>query len=498
MSAIAGIINLDGSPVDPNTIREMNDVVSYRGPDGQGQWISGSVGLAHMHLATTPESSGEIQPVKTKSEDVVLVWDGRIDNRSELIAAIGNSQDISQKSSDSDLVMSSYLKWGAEFVTRIAGDYAFGLWDNRSRKFLCGRDPIGVRLLHYYMDESIFVFGTEIKQILAHPGVRTLLDEDTMGLFLAGHPTFGDRTFYRDIRRLPGGTTMSVSGNAKDFSTFWSPDPADAITYKTEGEYAEHFGSLLTDAVSSRLRSSTPVEILLSGGLDSGSVASIAGAESERRGPLDIRARYWKPPVGTVDEEPHVDVIASRYNLRVDKVDVSDLWAMKQSGYPERRDEPFTLPFEAMNCEGLRQVSESGVRTLLTGEGGDEAFTPGYMLYLREWLTSFRWMTLAKDISGGTKQYRRAALKTLARPLFSWRHNSKTVKNARIPDWIRGEFLAQTDLVERLDATRVHKYRDRNYVTARGGTAFTVGSDQRAAAYGVELRHPFWDSRLVD
>lgn len=498
MSAIAGIINLDGAPVDRDIIQAMMDTVRHRGPDGEGQWISGSVGLAYMHLATTPESLDEVQPVVFQSSDVVLVWDGRIDNRPDLITAIGNSNNISESSTDSTLVMSAYLKWGAGFVTRIAGDYAFGIWDNRSRTFLCGRDPVGIRLIHYYVDESKFVFGTEIKQLLAHPGVSASLDTVTMGLFLAGHPTFGDRTFYSDIRRLPGGNTLALGAKSQSIATFWDPDPDDSIRYSDPREYAEHFRSLLTSAVISRTRSYTPVEILLSGGLDSGSIASIAGFENEQQGSVNIRAQYWRPPVSSIDEEPFVDAITGRYDILVNKIDVSNYWAMRDPENPIPRDEPFTLPFEAMNCEGLRQASGSGARSVLTGEGGDEAFTPGYMLYLNEWARSFKWVTLVKDLAKGTKSYRKQGMRALARSFFPWRGNSAATRNRRIPEWITSEYSTRNDLVDRLYASRVLKYRDRNYVSNRGSSAYFIGGDQRAAAFGVELRHPFWDSRVVE
>ena len=137
------------------------------------------------------------------------------------------------------------------------------------------------------------------------------------------------------------------------------PDPDDSIIYRDDSEYAEHFGSILTTAVNSRLRSSSAVEVLLSGGLDSGSVASIAGLENEQEGLFDIQARYWKPPVGATDEEPYVDAIADRYNIPVHKVDVSDHWAMRESEFPVRfREHP------VLGSNGLSNHQWSGIRDI--------------------------------------------------------------------------------------------------------------------------------------
>ncbi len=501
MSAIAGIINLDGRPVDEQALRRMAEPVRHRGPDGTGFWANGNVGLAELRLNTTPEAASAPMPLVTDGGNLVLVWDGRLDNRTELIQALGAQSGPMASQSDSQLVMVAYAKWGEQFLTHIAGDFALALWDGKAQSLLCARDPIGVRLFHYRFDGKRFLFGTEIKQILACPDVPRQLNEGTLGLYVAGHWTYGEDTFYQGIQRLPGGFRLMVGKQGLKKSAFWDVDPTDEIKYKTSGEYAEHFREVFLNAVRARMRSVTTVGISLSGGLDSGSVASAAGYLRQQM-PADspkLSALFWTLQNPDFDEEPFARAVTDRYGIELDKQYADDLWAMKPVASPAGIDEPMVLHFEALNCAALDRFHRAGIRVAMTGEGGDEAFMPGYMLYLKDWLFGLRWLRLWRDLKNGTPGYRHAARGYLRRAgVPDWVRTliGRDIGPASL--WVRSDFAKRIKLRERIYALRPHSYRENSYVETRGLAQFFIANDQRGAGYSVELRHPFWGSRVVE
>ena len=162
MSSIAGVYLLDGSPVDPDRLKRMNDRLSHRGPDGSGLWCEGSVGLGHQMLWTTPESLHEKLPLE--ADGLVITADARVDNREELLPELGLREDVS----DSEVILETYRKWGRNCVDRLLGDFAFVVWDKAKGELFCARDHMGVKPFYYYHEPGkIFAFATEIKALFA-------------------------------------------------------------------------------------------------------------------------------------------------------------------------------------------------------------------------------------------------------------------------------------------------------------------------------------------
>ena len=150
MSGIAGIYCVDGRPVDRAVVESMTRVVSHRGPDGIGHWVDGSVGLGHLQLWTTPESLRERQPTSSDDGNRVITWDGRLDNRQDLLRALSSQVSLSPHSTDVDIVLAAYSVWGTDCPRWMVGDFAFALWDIRKQHLFCARDPIGMRLFNYF------------------------------------------------------------------------------------------------------------------------------------------------------------------------------------------------------------------------------------------------------------------------------------------------------------------------------------------------------------
>lgn len=203
MSAIVGIIRLDAAPLDAGVPTRMLERLAHRAPDGRNLWHGSSLALGHGMLLTTRESLAERQPVLGEDDRLVLVADARIDNRAELIADLGCATSSPDAPSDSELILAAYCKWGAECATKLVGDFAFAIWDARTRHLFCARDPLGVRSYFYYCDERLFAFASEIKALFEIPDIPRAIDEERVAEHLSGDCGDPSRTFFRGIRSLP-------------------------------------------------------------------------------------------------------------------------------------------------------------------------------------------------------------------------------------------------------------------------------------------------------
>src|SRR5262249_21169187 len=181
MSGIFGIHFLNGAPVSDPQLKRMSGLLAHRGPDGEGRWCDHSVGLGHRMLCTTPEAITEQVPLVDRAGSLVITADARLDNRVELISALG----VSANSSDGELILAAYRKWGEACPEHLLGDFAFAIWDARDQSLFCARDHFGVRPFYYYLSQSIFVFATEIKALFSMPEVQRKLNEVRLGDHLA-------------------------------------------------------------------------------------------------------------------------------------------------------------------------------------------------------------------------------------------------------------------------------------------------------------------------
>lgn len=155
MSAIAGIYYLDGQPVDPADLGRMLETLAHRGSDRVGVWSEGHIGFGHRMLWTTPESLQEQLPLVNQTGDLAIAADARIDNRDELIAALGLMDRPSDKITDSQLILAAYEKWGDRCPEKLLGDFAFAIWDGRSQRLFCARAPMGVKPFYYYRSSRL-------------------------------------------------------------------------------------------------------------------------------------------------------------------------------------------------------------------------------------------------------------------------------------------------------------------------------------------------------
>jgi len=277
---VAGIVNRDGRPVERATVERMTDAIAHRGPDGEGQYVDGAVGLGNRRLAVIDLSPAGAQPMQNERGDVTITYNGEIYNFRELRAELESAGRRFRSRSDTEVVLQAYEEWGPAFVERLNGMFAFAIWDAGARTLLLARDRYGVKPLYTTQIGDTFLFASEIKSFLVHPEFRVELSTRHLLEYFTFQNIFSDGTLFRGVTLLPPGHTLTVplNGSAHELRRYWDFDFAEKNSGDSDAEYAEELDRLFHQAVERQLVSDVPVGAYLSGGMDSGSVTAVASS----------------------------------------------------------------------------------------------------------------------------------------------------------------------------------------------------------------------------
>jgi asparagine synthase (glutamine-hydrolysing) len=393
MSGIVGIINLDGQPISKELLAQLSSRLAHRGPDGEGTWVHGQVGLACQLFRVTPESALETQPMQHAS-GAVVVFDGRLDNREELLNLLKGDPHVCATSPDPALVLASHIAWGDKFPARLQGDFALGLYNPSRGQLILVRDAIGIRPLYYCQVGDTFLFASEVKAILAHPRVAARPNDHMLAHFLLGGLgcDHHDLTCFAGICSVPPGHQAVVTPAGITVRQYWDFDPSHEVRFQSFGEYAEAFGHLFKQAVGRRLRSASPVAVSVSGGLDSSAIfcqAETLRRESSHLVPEILGISEYYAEGSPADEIRFIQEFEQAYGLVVTKVP-------GETENPGRSPQEAVWHLEVPDGDSwswdnrLKQQARSlGARALLTGHWGDQVlFGLGYLIDLAR---RFRW-----------------------------------------------------------------------------------------------------------
>jgi asparagine synthase (glutamine-hydrolysing) len=276
MCGIAGIINFDSDrPVEPERLRRMRDVLHHRGPDAEGMWTDGGIGLAHRRLSIV-DISGGAQPMTDDANGNWIVFNGEIYNHPELKRELEANGHRYKSRCDTETILHLYQDAGDRCVERLRGMFAFALWDRRRQELLLARDRLGIKPLYYAITDHELLFASEIKGILAAGRFRAELNEEIIPEYLATGFVSGPSTFFRGIRKLLPGHTLAWSRrNGLRERQYWQIHAsAEKAPAKLKDQAAE-LRDRLRDAVRSHLMSDVPLGLFLSGGIDSTGLACL-------------------------------------------------------------------------------------------------------------------------------------------------------------------------------------------------------------------------------
>jgi len=519
VSAIAGVYHRDGHPAHRASLERMIGALAHRGPDGGGVWTDGAAGLGHQALRTTKESLGEKWPLRNAAGDLALTADARLDNREELKKALEVGGLKGDEPSDGDLILRAYEEWGERCPERLLGDFVFAVWDARRERLFCARDHLGVKPFYYHLSERRFCFASEIKALMCLPDTPRRLNEERVADYLG--MCFEDKasTFYRGIHRLPPGHSLVVSREEPRRRAYWALDLSREIRLDSNEEYARAFRELFEEAVGCRLRGSTPPGVLLSGGLDSSSIARMARGllDGDDDRPLKTFSASF-PDFPKADEDSFIrEVLAGKgfdpHFINVDHL--SPLMDLEEVYWHE--DEPFQAPNLFVYWALAKAAQQEGVRVLLDGVDGDTTVGHGFE-HLTELVRSGRWRTAASEMLLVSKRFRcplwrllwHYGLKPLAvdpalkrgrtalRLGLSSDAAASTLMRREFADRIGWNDRYRSLLGDRLEPARAFREEHWRQLTSGIVPCYLEVCDKAAAAFGIDHRHPYFDKRLVE
>jgi asparagine synthase (glutamine-hydrolysing) len=377
MCGICGIVRAAGRAVDRDVLAAMSDALAHRGPDSAGEVVLGEAGLAARRLAIIDLDGGD-QPIENEDGRIVVVQNGEIYNHAELRAELeAAGHRFRTPHSDTEVLVHLYEQHGPRFAERLRGMFAVAVWDSERRRLVLARDRFGIKPL-YYRDGGDFAFASELKALRALPDLSREVDLDALESFLAFNAIHGPRTIYRGVRKLPPGHVLVREDGVARIERYAFERPAVEHRDEPWEALADELRERLRDSVRAHLVSDVPVGVLLSGGVDSSTLAALA-AEHGRVSTFSIGFTEK-----SFSEVELARTIARRYGTDhhelVVEPDAVELLPTIAAAF----DEPFA-DSSALPTYLVSQLAAQHVKVALSGEGGDELFG-GYETYVADTL----------------------------------------------------------------------------------------------------------------
>lgn len=493
MCGITGLINLNGDPVSPVILKKMTDAISHRGPDGEGQWIEGCVGIGHRRLAIIDLSPAGHQPMISADHRWVLTYNGEIYNFRELRMELEAEGVWFRSQTDSEVVLYALARWGPDALLRFNGMFALALWDRQERSLLLARDRYGIKPIYYSQQQGSFAFGSEQKAITAQPAFRRDLNKPALLEYFTFQNIFTDQTLLQDIRILPAGHFLILrteEGVQPVLHRYWDYCFREPEAPLRREEYIEELDRLFRQAVNRQLVSDVELGAYLSGGMDSGSITAIAaqslpnlktftcGFDLSSASGIEL----------AFDERTKAEAMSAKFKTEHYEM-------VLKAGDMER-----SLPAVARHLEEPRvgqsypnyyaaKLTSKFVKVVLSGTGGDELFGGYPWRYYRA--------ANAQSFEGYINQHYlywqrlvdNHTLKAMFAPVRS------EVEHVWTRDIFRDVFATHKNDLQRPEDYINHSL----YLEAKTFLhGLFVVEDKLSMAHSLESRVPFMDNDLVD
>ncbi len=504
MSGIIGIFHRDGAPIERALLQSLVNSLAYRGPEAHVIWMETSNGMGHTLLRTTRESLGESQPSVFEGQYWITA-DARLDGREELLAALDVLElDIGHAVPDSELILRTYAKWGKACVEHLRGDFSFAIWDAHTKHLFCARDQFGIKPFYYASVGSVLVFSNTLDCIRRHPAVSGRLNDLAIADFLLFDMIQEPgATSFADIQRLPPAHTLVCGRGGISVRRYWVLPVSTPIHHKRPSECVEQFRELLDQAVADRLRTNK-VGVLMSGGLDSPTVAASAQRTLARNGSAAGLRAYTEVFESLIpdNERRYAGLVAETLKIPIEfQTDEMELW-MYRNHEKNRWPEPVHSPGSDGGQVQMRQIAERN-RVALTGFGADPAFSCLLSVHFSQLLKKRQFgrvLVGAMRYLTAEGRFSRLYLRTRWNRWFAPKGQTP-----QYPGWLNRDFEKRLDLRERWKAlprptAPNAAVRPVAYEAMLDPTwpILFEGWDSGVTGIPLEVCHPFFDLRLVD
>lgn len=423
MSVQFGKCNFDGEPVDPKDLDQVRPLLTPYGPDGEGYLCKESLGILYRAFHLTKESRNEVQPYVSASK-VVITWDGRLDNRKELVGQLG--REFPANSTDVAIVAVAYEQWGTDCFAKLIGDWALSICDYRDRSLILAKDFVGTRHLYYTVENDRMAWCTILDPLVLFARHCFALEEEYVAGWLSYLPA-AHLTPYVGIHSVPPSSFARFARGMQKITKYWDFDPGKQIRYRKDSEYEEHFRAAFAVSVRRRLRSDSPVLAELSGGVDSSSIVCMAdnlisGGQIDT--PRLDTISYFDNSEPNWDEHPYFTRIEEKRGRTGSHIDIASEHRIAK---PYEEDRFAATP--GSTSQSLTTVDQFAAilrsqanRAVLSGIGGDETLggVPTPIPELANLLARTELLELGKQLVAWALARRKPVLHLLAETLAAF------------------------------------------------------------------------------
>jgi len=493
MCGIAGIFHLDGAPASPVQLKRMTDTIAHRGPDGEGQYVEGSVGLGHRRLAIIDLSPAGHQPMQTRDRRYILSYNGEIYNFHELRTELESLGYSFRSRTDTEVLLNALAEWGMKALERLNGMFAFALWDSKEKTLLLARDRYGIKPLYYALVGKTLLFGSEIKAILAHGIYCTELDKEGLLEYMTFQNFFTDRTLFKGVHLLSAGCVMKVdgfAGSALPVTRYWDYHFSEPVGQIDEREYHEELDRLFRQAVSRQLVSDVELGAYLSGGLDSGAITAVAASQipylksftcgfdlhSASGLELTFDERQAAEHMSYLFKTEHYEMVLKAGDM--ERIMPRLAWHMEEPRVGQSYPNFY-----------IAQLASKFVKVALAGTGGDELFGGYPWRYYRAVVNDDFDHYVDKYYAFWQRLIPNSVIKDVFKPIWS------DVEHVWTRDIFRDVFHEHAHTLTRPEDYVNHSLYFEAKTFLHG---LLVVEDKLSMAHGLETRVPFLDNDLVD
>lgn len=493
MCGVTGLINRNGNAVSPVILKKMTDALHHRGPDGEGHWIEGNVGLGHRRLSIIDLSTAGNQPMMSTDRRWVLSYNGEIYNYRELRTELEAEGVCFRSKSDSEVVLYSLARWGTKALLRFNGMFALALWDRKEEELLLARDRYGIKPLYYSDQHGRFAFGSEQKAIIAQPDFQRKLDKAALLEYFTFQNIFTDKTLLLNINLLPAGHFITLKSGEKtrlNIHQYWDYRFQEPEKRVPRQEYMEELDRLFKQGVNRQLVSDTELGAYLSGGIDSCAITAIASQSYS-----DLKTFTCGFDLSSAsgielafDERVKAEAMSAKFKTEHYEM-------VLKAGDMER-----CLPLVVRHLEEPRvgqsypnyyaaKLTSKFVKVVLSGSGGDELFGGYPWRYYRA--------ATAESFEDFVDMY-----------YLYWQRlvDNRVLKSMFRPIWNEVEHVSTRDIFRDVFTTHENDLKSpEDYVNHSlyfEAKTFLPGllnvEDKLSMAHGLESRVPFMDNDLVD
>jgi asparagine synthase (glutamine-hydrolysing) len=496
MCGIAGLIHLNGQPISPVVLKKMTDAIAHRGPDGEGHWIEGNIGIGHRRLAILDLSPAGCQPMSSADDRYLLSYNGEIYNFRELRNELEAKGYWFHSKTDTEVVLNALAEWGIEALKRLNGMFAIALWDREKRTLLLARDRYGIKPLYIGQQGNFFAFGSEQKAILAIPGFERRLNKPALLEYFTFQNILTEHTLLEDIKLLPAGKFAILDFKkirpTLSQTIYWDYDFREPDERVSDQEYREELDRLFQQAVNRQLVSDVELGSYLSGGMDSGSITAVAARSFPYLKTFTCGFDLSSASGIELSFDERVKAESMSYHFKTEHYEM-----VLKAGDMER-----ILPKLSWHLEEPRvgqsypnyyaaKLASKFVKVVLSGVGGDELFG------------GYPWRYYRAVNNSNFEEY-------IDKYFLFWQRllPDKELKQVFAPIWSDVMNVSTRDIFSNVFQKHQHgkEYQTPNdyinnslYFEAKTFLhGLLVVEDKLSMAHGLESRIPFLDNDLVD